>query len=210
LLDVLEAQWRQHVQVQSQLAETGSVHEMSRCSNSTIVVDRRGFPAQAIVDDFRIEVGQCDVALADYQERLKALAWHCLKVLWVKHYSFIRPLQPMYTMYEQFASDVQALLIRPRFQHIKIHFKRSSLLYKLCVSGEQSPRVLGRQGFHSSDGHSVSIFFGENGVIRVKCFDAECSEKCSSYLGDALPFRLRDEYVSEGIALFKAMLGAYV
>jgi hypothetical protein len=78
------------------------------------------------------------------------------------------------------------------------------------VSHEPNCRVVDRKGFHSSDGHAVTLCFGENGMIRAKCFDLECVKKCGYFLGDALPIRLRDGYVSEGIALFTAMLGGYV
>jgi hypothetical protein len=127
-----------------------------------------------------------------------------MEIAFCWHYSRIKALKPQYLLYSQYAADVRWFFIRPRFRQIKTHYRRSSALYKLCVSHEPSDRVRERGGFHASDGHTVTFHFGEN-VTRVKCFDEECAEKCGSFQGNALQWKLPDDVVREAMAIFNEM-----
>jgi hypothetical protein len=158
------------------------------------------------LSDFKVEANPGKASsFQNFMHRVWMLSWKCVQELWIQHYSSLNALKSTYASYDQFSVDVHYFLIRPQFSQIRVYFRRSSVVFHLCVSNQPSARVLSRGGFHANNGHTALFCLGDNGLVRMKCFDSECSQKCGCQQGDALPWSVSDLVVAEGIAIFSFM-----
>lgn len=158
-----------------------------------------------VCDGFKVDVNSGWIGLPRGVNRLRDVACRCLQVIWCRYYSRIKHLKPQYTLYSQFCAHVSYFWFSPRYRSFVVHYRRSSLLYNLCVCAQPSRRVQDRKGFHANNGH-VARFCLSEGLIRMKCFDVECSQTLDCIaLGDPLPFQIPQDIRAEAEAAFTAL-----
>jgi hypothetical protein len=146
----------------------------TECSNEVIQYER-GFRLTA--------EGAVNSAI---RSALLDIAWRCVEIIWCWYYSRQQCLKPEYMTYNRMRADVSYFWINVKYRSITVHYKRNSHLYKMCVIEQVSDNVMARGGVHSSNGHHAMFCFNQGGACFVRCFDEECREKCTSFLGREL------------------------
>ena len=121
-------------------------------------------------------------------QRLRSVAHLCLQHSYCFFYNKISCIKALYPSYNSFRDSVAYFHVNSSHRSITIHFCRQSNLFRYCVSHDPMHRVLVRGGFHASDGHVVMFCFGQEGVIRVRCFDSDCAAKLDSQLGRCVQY----------------------
>lgn len=116
----------------------------------------------------------------------RELGWGCARVAWCHHYSKLPTLKPEYISHKTFFDAIDYFYVSCMFKSVKIHLKRSTTVYRLCVCPLQSERVVQRGGLHASDGHHIEFDFnctGYTGKWSNRCFDEECVKKLQNISG---------------------------
>jgi hypothetical protein len=162
-----------------------------------VKVEESGFKIQAN--------GSGWIVLPQSVRNIRELAWRCVQVLWCGYYSKLKHLKEFYMLYRQFSAHVAYFWVSPKHRSILVHYQRSSPVYKLCVSTHPHERVIARNGFHASHGHTAMVCFGDGGIIRMKCFDNECTQKCASVFGDTLDLQVPENVRFQAGVAFHAL-----
>jgi hypothetical protein len=121
---------------------------------------------------------------------LHRTAWRCVEVLFCRFYNKISGLRAKYRFYDQFRNVVAYFWMCPKRQIIRVHYRKSCDVFKLCVSKEP---YAGEFPSNKYLEHTASVFFGECGTVRMKYFEVPSAKGCVFDLFDQLPDCMPDD-----------------
>lgn len=156
------------------------------------------------------DIGELRVesALGDRTEPIafsgfRILGHNCVRHLWCQYYSKLKVLKPCYTRHNKFFEDVSHFTVSWLYKSVAVHFKRTSVVYSMCVCPEPHERVVERGGFHASDGHRATLCFGQDKVCYVSCYDSYCQGVVGNKLGIQV-FQIPNPLLNEAMQCFSS------